>query len=176
MLNKLLIGVLVVASLPAFALDLPDSGSKNFSPPGDTPTHFANESVPVSARTADTTVNDWTAEEAVAPVPSVVRPAAANHPTTGRHGKYASAKHAASRSRGKGHSTRIAKANGSTTLASHAPTQARAASNGRQTVRVASARGTSKNVLPAAAKTHTAKHGKSGARHAGGVIITTKEG
>jgi len=188
MLNQLLIGVLgavlAIASLPALALDLPDSGSKNFSPAGDTPTHFANESVPVSARTADTTANDWTTEEAAAPVPSVVRPVAAIHPSTGRHGKYASAKHVSGKSRGNSHSTRVAKAHSGkaagTASAYHVPTQARTASKRptsvAKTVRVAGAGGTSKSVLPSAAKTNTAKHGKSGARHAGVAVTSPKGG
>jgi hypothetical protein len=54
-------------SSPAFAADLPDYGSKNFSPPDDTPAHFANEDLPVSARTADTIERDWSAVDAMAP-------------------------------------------------------------------------------------------------------------
>src|ERR1700730_8463507 len=101
LMTAVLIGAFGLASLPALALDLPDSGSKNFSPGNDTPTHFANESVPVSARTADTTATDFSAEEAAAPVPSVVRPA---HPSTARHGKYASAQKSAKHTSGKSRS------------------------------------------------------------------------
>jgi len=54
-------GAFAVAAAPAIAVDLPDYGSKNFSPAGDTPSYFANEAAPVSARTADTTARDWSA-------------------------------------------------------------------------------------------------------------------
>jgi hypothetical protein len=97
LMTAVLIGAFGLASLPVLALDLPDSGSKNFSPGNDTPTHFANASVPVSARTADTTASDFSAEEAAAPVQSAVRRATSAHPSTVRHGKY---KHASGKSRG----------------------------------------------------------------------------
>jgi len=75
MLNKLtitmLVGAFVIASVPASAVDLPDSGSKNFSPAGDTPSYFSNESAPVSARTGDTTERDWSAVDAIAPAAPV---------------------------------------------------------------------------------------------------------
>ena len=101
LMTAVLIGAFSLASLPVLALDLPDSGSKNFSPGNDTPTHFANESVPVSARTADTTASDFSAEEAAAPIPSMVMPATSAHHSTARHGKYASGK-----SRGNNNSAR----------------------------------------------------------------------
>lgn len=63
----LLVSALAVTSLPASAVDLPDYGSKNFNASDDTPTHFANENVPVSARTADTTERDWSVVDAMAP-------------------------------------------------------------------------------------------------------------
>jgi len=181
MLYRLMIaglsGALALASAPALALDLPDTGSKNFSPGNDTPTHFANESVPVSARTADTTASDFSAEEAVAPVPSAVRPAASGHPTTARHGKYASAqksaKHTSRRGRGHNHSARAAANSGKsvrTASAYHFPAQARTAGKRaalvEKSARVGGARGGSRSVTPSAAKTATAKHGKAGARHA----------
>jgi hypothetical protein len=82
-------GVLVLASPPVFAVDLPDYGSKNFSPSGDTPTYFANENESVSARTADATERDWSAVDAIAPA----RPAESSrsaHRSAG-HGRYAAA-------------------------------------------------------------------------------------
>jgi hypothetical protein len=172
-----LTGALALASAPALALDLPDSGSKNFSPGNDTPTHFANESVPVSARTADTTATDFSAEEAAAPVPSVVRPA---HPSTARHGKYASAqksaKHTSGKSRSNNHTARGAGAHRRES-AYHSPAQAGTAgkrpASVEKSVRVA--RGESKSVTPSAAKTATARHGKAGARHIGVVITDPKE-
>src|SRR5215813_12758390 len=93
-----LAGVLGFACLPAFAVDLPDYGSKNFSPSGDTPSYFANESAPVSARTADTTERDWSA---------VDESARASHSRGGRHGRYAiagrSGRQGVSRSGGSSH-------------------------------------------------------------------------
>jgi hypothetical protein len=148
MLHKWMITVLAgaswLASWPVFALDLPESGSKNFSPAGDTPTYFTNESVPVSARTADTTANDWTVEEAAAPVPSVARPSVAGRRNSGRYSKYVAARrsggHAASTSRASNHSTYMA----------------------------TPYTGKGQRVAPAAstAKTNTARHGKTAGRHA----------
>jgi hypothetical protein len=151
LMTAVLAGVLALLGMPAFALDLPDSGSKNFSPGTGTPTHFANETVPVSARTADTTASDFSAEEAAAPMPSVVRPAASAHSSNARHGKYASAqrtgKNPSGKMRGNNHSTRVANASG-------------------KSARVAGARGGPTSVTPSTPKTATARHGKAGARHA----------
>src|SRR4029077_13984774 len=80
-------GAFAVAAAPAIAVDLPDYGSKNFSPAGDTPSYFANEAAPVSARTADTTARDWSAVDEIAPSRSSegVRSAYSHR---GRHGRY----------------------------------------------------------------------------------------
>src|SRR5215469_13839205 len=83
-----LAGVAAFAYVPAFAVDLPDYGSKNFSPSGDTPSYFANESAPVSARTADTTERDWSAVDEMAPTRSFEGARSANS-HRGRHGRYA---------------------------------------------------------------------------------------
>src|SRR3981189_3518535 len=126
-----LTGAIALASAPTLALDLPDTGSKNFSPGNDTPTHFANESVPVSARIADTTAGDFSAEEAAAPMPSVARPSASAHPRTARHSAQKSTKHISRKGRGHNHSARAATVNsgGSVRTASayHFPAQARTA-------------------------------------------------
>jgi hypothetical protein len=117
---------LAIVSVPAFAVDIPDSGSKNFSPAGDTPTYFTNESVPISARTADTNASDFTAEEAAAPVPAVTVPAA--HPNTGRHGRYGSVqrsvRHTLGQSRGTYHSTHFTTAATQTGTVSKQPASA----------------------------------------------------
>ena len=39
-----------LAAIPAFAVEMPTDGSKNFSPPTDAPSYFTNETVPESAR------------------------------------------------------------------------------------------------------------------------------
>ena len=76
---------LAFASSPGLAVDLPDNGSKNFSPSDGTPTYFANEDVSVSARTADTSERDWSAVDAIAPG-SPVGHARSAHRAAGRHG------------------------------------------------------------------------------------------
>jgi hypothetical protein len=100
-----LAGALAFACLPAFALELPDYGSKNFSPSGDTPSYFTNEAAPVAARTADATEPDWSAvDEMTSARPAVERTRSA-HTHSGRHGGYAvgqrSGAHLAARSSGK---------------------------------------------------------------------------
>jgi len=107
----LLAGALAVAAVPARAVDLPDYGSKNFNPSGDTPSYFANESAPVSARTADTTPRDWSAVDEMAPARPTFDGARSAHTHSGRHGRYAfapgSGRHGASRSGGTAHSARV---------------------------------------------------------------------
>ena len=119
---------LAIVSVPAFAVDIPDSGSKNFSPAGDTPTYFTNESVPISARTADTNASDFTAEEAAAPVPAVTVPVPAARANTGRHGRYGSVqrsvRHTLGQSRGMYHSTRFTTAATQTRTVSKQPASA----------------------------------------------------
>jgi hypothetical protein len=178
MLNQLMTaviaGALAVVSLPALALDLPDSGSKNFSPGTGTPTHFVNESVPVSARTADTTASDFSAEEAAAPIPSVARPAASAHSSTARHGKYASAQksggHGSGTMKGNSHLPRVAKASGGkavrTASAYHTSTPAGTTGKRPASVEKSARLAGSKNATPNGTKTATAKHGKAGGRHA----------
>jgi hypothetical protein len=39
-----------LARIPAFALDMPPDGTKNFSAPSDAPSYFSNETVPESGR------------------------------------------------------------------------------------------------------------------------------
>ena len=100
-----LAGALTFACLPALAVDLPDYGSKNFNPSGDTPSYFANEAAPVSARTADTTQGDWSAVDEMAPARPAFEGARSAHGHRGRHGRYAvvqtSGRHSAGRYGGK---------------------------------------------------------------------------
>jgi hypothetical protein len=132
-----LAGVLAFACLPAFAVDLPDYGSKNFSPSGDTPSYFANESAPVSARTADTTERDWSAVDEMAPT----RPyesTRSGHSHGGRHGRYAiagrSGRHGVSRSGGSTHWTHTVSWGGrnaaKTTSGRHKPSARHASAGG----------------------------------------------
>ena len=134
---------LAFASLPAFAGDLPDYGSKNFSPSEDTPTHFANEDLPVSARTADATERDWSAVDAMAtaPPPGSSRSA---HRSAGRHGRYVFA---------------------------HGPGRHAGLSGSAYGTRSLSVRYHA--TPAGATKTLSAKHGKPGARHASTAIHDT---
>ena len=120
-----LAGALAFAWLPAFAVELPDYGSKNFSPSGDTPSYFANEAAPVSARTADTTQGDWSAVDEMAPARPNFEGTRSAHGHRGRHGRYAvaqtSGRHGAARYGGK-----AVKA----TSAKHGKASARHASSG----------------------------------------------
>jgi hypothetical protein len=184
MLNKLtiitIVAALALASAPALAFDIPDYGSKNFSPGSDTPSYFTNESVPVAARTADTTERDWSAVEAVAPERSEV--AAAPRSNTERHGRHLSAqrswKHTVGKSKAKGHSTRLAKAStgkAAKTASLHGPAKQARVITKASPARMANAKSTASSATAqsdkaTAAKTRTAKHGKAGARHARAAI------
>src|SRR5258707_1445816 len=83
------LAALAFACMPALAVELPDYGSKNFSPSEDTPSYFANESAPVSARTADATQGDWSAVDEMAPARPIFEGTRSAY-THGRgHGRYA---------------------------------------------------------------------------------------
>ena len=162
--NKLtvafLIGALALGGLPAVALDLPDYGSKNFSPAGDTPAYFTNEAAPVAARTADTTPKDWSAVDATVPAGSPEVSSTPSRSHAGRHGKHLSAqrsgKHSLDRPRGGNQVTRSAESGGS-----------RSAAASRTPPWEAGSRSMARGAPVSAAKSPTVKHGKAVARHAG---------
>jgi hypothetical protein len=108
-----LAGALSFACLPALAVELPDYGSKNFSPSGDTPSYFANEAAPVSARTADTTQGDWSAVDEMVPARPAFEGTRSARGHRGRHGRYAvpqtSGRHGTGRYGGKAVGTTSAK-------------------------------------------------------------------
>jgi hypothetical protein len=164
----LLKAALAFLSFIAFAIDVPDYGSKNFSPIGDTPTYFINESIPVSTRTADTTAGDSTAQEAAAPMPCVAAAVSSAHRNAGRHARYAPVQRSSLKSRDTGHATRSARANRgeATKTASLRSSATEARSVSKRTVWSAKARGTTKSRAASSAKTTTAKQGKASARHA----------
>jgi hypothetical protein len=93
----LLAGAFAVTPVPAAAVDLPDYGSKNFSPSGDTPSYFANEAAPVSARTADTTERDWSAVDEMTPARPTFEGARSARTHSGRRGRYAFAQRSGGR-------------------------------------------------------------------------------
>jgi hypothetical protein len=158
-------GALCAAAAPAFTLDLPDYGSKNFSPSGDTPTYFINESAPTAVRTADTNANDWSAADAAAPVSSEAVASAPSRRHGSRHGQHVSSprsgKHNLGKRRGVNHLPHSVNSSSGRTA-----TAAPARSSSKKPVWVASARTPAKSGPTSAAKTTTAKPGKPGARHA----------
>jgi hypothetical protein len=166
MMNRLttafLAGALAFAGFTASAVELPDYGSKNFSPPSDTPAHFANETAPVSERTADTTANDWSAVDAIAPQRSASAASVSSRTRGGRHGSYASVqrhgKYSVGKPRSTGYATQSVRSDRGRSAAA-APARA----TGRKPVWVA---GAPKRAPATASKTTTAKHGKAGARQA----------
>jgi len=123
-----LAGALAFACLPAFAVELPDYGSKNFSPSDDTPSYFANETTPVSARTADTTQSDWSAVDEMAPSRPAFGGTRSGYTHSRGHGRYAvaqrSGRHGAGRAAG-----RVQSAHGAVG-AKHGRPSARHASSG----------------------------------------------
>src|ERR1700730_9143944 len=86
-----LAGALAFTCLPAIAVELPDYGSKNFSPSDDTPSYFANEAAPVSARTARPTHVDLSAVHEMSPARSNFEGSRSARGHRGRHGRYAAA-------------------------------------------------------------------------------------
>jgi len=125
-----LAGALAFACLPALAVELPDYGSKNFSPSDDTPSYFANETAPVSARTADATPRDWSAVDEMAPVRPAFQGTRSAHGHRGRHGRYAVAQTSGRQGSGRygagSYGVKAVRA----TSARHAKTGARHASSG----------------------------------------------
>src|ERR1700739_4604864 len=129
-----LAGGLALACLPGLAVELPDYGSKNFSPSGDTPSYFANEAAPVSARTADTTQGDWSAVDEIAPARSASEGARSAYTHSKGPGRYAVAQKSGRHAAGGAHSARVAGAGGGnaarTTSAKHGKLSGRHASAG----------------------------------------------
>jgi hypothetical protein len=159
-----LAGALALAGVPASGLELPDYGSKNFSPSSDTPAYFTNEAAPVAARTGDTTANDWSAVDAEAPEPSLAASPTPSRGHSGRHGRQASsqrsAKHIVGKPRSAYHSAHSARLGGNQTVVTSPSRKANRESTGAANVKGSARTGSVK-----AAKTTTAKQGKSAARH-----------
>jgi hypothetical protein len=163
-----LAAILVLAGFPAGAVDIPDSGSKNFTPGGDAPSYFTNETVPVSARVADTSQAEVAHDEVSGPP----RSASTAYGSRGRHGRFASAgKHG---TQTLGRSTRFAnahtaKATGAASLHNTArQTMAgHGTASGGQTVRMASVKSAPKPGMASGSRTGTAKPARTTTRHAG---------
>src|SRR5690348_3861040 len=109
-------GALAVTAMPALAIDLPDYGSKNFSPSGETPSYFANEAAPVSARTADTTQGDWSTVDDMALTEQNSEGTRPVYTQGGRGGRYSvaqrSGRHGAGRSGASARSAHVSAAGG----------------------------------------------------------------
>lgn len=153
-----------LANIPAFAVEMPTDGSKNFSAPNDAPSYFTNETVPESARVANPAT--FTSED-VAAAPDV-EPASPSGTETGRHAKRASAhgftRHALGGSKGHGASTHHREATSSTatrTAALHATAQTtNAGSRSASTAKAAR-----KSGMPAReSKSSPTGHAKTGTR------------
>jgi hypothetical protein len=149
-----------LATVPTFAGEMPTDGSKNFSPPSDAPSYFANEAVPESAR-VDRAAN-FTHED-VAANPDIGQDSAvATEPE--RRGKHAyahrSTSHASGKSKGHGGSTRYAKSTSSkTTAVLHSTTKSTTA--GSRSASAAKPGGKS-GTSAGASKTGATRHAKTG--------------
>jgi hypothetical protein len=151
-----------LATVPAFAVEMPTNGSKNFSAPGDAPSYFANEAVPEAAR-VDHPAN-FTRED-VAASPDVGQAAeVATDPEP--QDKYPSARkssrHATGKSKGHSGSTRYAKSTSSkATGTATVHSTAKSSNTGSRTASAA----TGKSAAPAgASKTSPTKHAKNSTR------------
>ena len=127
-------GALSFACLPALAVELPDYGSKNFSPSDDTPSYFANEAAPVSARIADTTQSDWSAVDEMAPARPAFESTRSAYTHSRGHGRYAIGQRSSRHAAGRSHSARVAGGGGGKAVrtmgAKHGKAGARHASSG----------------------------------------------
>ena len=151
-----------LATVPAFAVEMPTDGSKNFSAPGDAPSYFANEAIPEAGR-VDHPAN-FTRED-VAASPDVGQAAeVATEPEP--QGKYPSARkssrHAAGKPKGHSGSTRYAKSTSSkATRTATVHSTARSSNAGSRTASAATGKSTP---TAGASKAGPTKHAKSGTR------------
>ena len=156
-----------LATIPAFAAEMPTDGSKNFSPPSDAPSYFANETVPESARVDRAAAFDKE-DAGIGPATPDVGPAVSVGTDTGRHDRHASARRSARHSPGsksKGHGISAHSAKASTSKATNAGASHAAASHTSTGSRSASAAkgggtsaGTNKPGTTKHARTNTRQH------------------
>jgi hypothetical protein len=85
-----------LATIPAFAVEMPTDGSKNFSTPSDAPSYFTNEAVPESAR-VDRAATFDEEDAGIGSTTPDVGPAV----SAGRHDRHAAAHRSPRHSRGK---------------------------------------------------------------------------
>jgi len=91
-----------VAAIPAFAVEMPTDGSKNFSPPTAAPSYFTNETLPESARVDRAASFDEEDAGGGATTPDV-GPAVSVGTDTTQYDRHAST-HRSARHKSKGHS------------------------------------------------------------------------
>ena len=91
-----------VAAIPAFAVEMPTDGSKNFSPPTAAPSYFTNETLPESARVDRAASFDEEDAGGGATTPDV-GPAVSVGTDTTQYDRHAST-HRSARHESKGHS------------------------------------------------------------------------
>jgi hypothetical protein len=165
---KLKIALAVVgfalANVPAFAVEMPSDGSKNFSSPADAPSYFTNEAVPEPARVANPAT--FTSEDVAAAPDAGPGLAVATEPE--RHGKYASThrstRHASGKSKGHGGSTRYAKSTSSKATRTAAHSTANSTTGGSRSASATKAAGKSTTTAGAASKAGPTKHARTGTR------------
>lgn len=108
-----IMAILAGAGLPAHAVEMPASGTKNFIPGGGTPSYFTNENGAASAAAADRTSFDDVVDQTVRAPQFRSRPVH-SAAATRRHGKlavsHASGKRSAAKTAAKGRSTHLASA------------------------------------------------------------------
>ena len=89
-----------LATVPAFAVEMPIDGSKNFSAPGDAPSYFANEATPEAAR-VDHPANFTREDVAASPDVGQVAEVATEPEPQGKHAyAHKSSRYASGRSKG----------------------------------------------------------------------------
>jgi hypothetical protein len=155
-----------LATVPAFAVEMPSDGSKNFSTPNDAPSYFTNETIPESARVdhAATFDKEDTGVSSAAPEDG---PAVSVETETGQDGRHASAhrstKHSLGRSRGHGAPTRYAKATSSKGTRATAPHTTTAHTDGGSRS-AGTAKGSQGGPQAGTSKPSGTKHARNGTR------------
>jgi hypothetical protein len=160
MANKLAIIALAaafaVSILPAQAAGMPDTGTKNFNPGGDTPSYLTNENLAVAPGSAAQPMPSAADDQAEAPPRGAPVSTHATQTATRRHDKHATGRESGHRAivsgKAKTRPARVA----STKLSG----QGKSASHSRNAPPL---RASSKT---AAVKSGPARHGKANPRHA----------
>jgi hypothetical protein len=80
--------VLACAAIPAWCAGMPDFGSKNFSPGGDTPSYFSNENGAVGVAASET-MDDGSDDASIRSIETISEPRQIARTTPGRHERFA---------------------------------------------------------------------------------------